>query len=702
MASKIKLLLILIPIIIFIILKPGIQVTSNDQVTAGTTYLPIISYDLTGWIGPYGGTIIAIANDPTNPQIVYAGSFGSGVFKSQDGGRSWTSVNRGLSNLYIYSLAIDPQHPATIYAGTYRGQVYKTVDGGYSWTWSGNGMQQDAVVYSIAVDPYTPDNLYAATRGDSTDGHAPWNGVVYRSWDGGYSWAPSLINVGGVNVQDWAYCVTVNINGHNQIYAATHEHGPFRSDDFGKTWFSINGGINDLSARAIIFNPQPEFATTLYLGVWHFDSVYKSTNNGALWDLANDGKPYVKVYSMMIDPLSTETVYLASFSHGILKTTSGADDWQYAGLLTNEIYSIAVNPILSNNLLAGTSGDGIYRSADSSNNWQHSNTGINNAMVTAQVHPPSNARKIYISVYGAGVYQTDDRGQTWQEFNSGLTDKWVHNLVLNPGNPNQLYALTDTGGLFRNDLNSNMGWVEAGSGLPLTALHVPAYPADHPFATAEMQEYAFTPQAPDTETQETTTGLLTMTYAPSNPLVAYLGTNGQGVQKSTDGGMSWQAAGLTGNAIYSITVDPQDPDLLYAATNYPGSMKVSPDGGTNWNDAALPLDFYTLAASPYESGVVYAGTGAGIYLYQSGTFTLLGLSNKTVTAIAIDPYRANVIYAGTTSGAYYSINSGQSWNPVSSQLNGITIQSINIDSSAPNLVYFATTTHGIFLVTLYL
>jgi photosystem II stability/assembly factor-like uncharacterized protein len=695
MAFKIKLLLI--PIILFILSRPEIKVTSNDQALAGTVYLPIISYNITGWIGPYGGTVIDIVYDPTNPQIVYAGSYGSGVFKSLDGGHTWSSISEGLTNLYIYSLAIDPQHPSTLYAGTYHGQVYKTIDGGKSWKWSGNGMQADAIVYSIAVDPYEPENLYAATRGDSTDGHAPWNGVVYRTVDAGDGWTPSLVDVGGANVQDWVYCVVVNLNGHNQVYAASHEHGPLRSDDYGSTWHYVNNGIDDLSARAMAINPQPEYATTLYLGVWHFDSIYKSLNNGSSWLLANDGKSNVKVYSVAIDPVSTETVYLASFSYGILKTTNGADNWQYAGLLSDQIYSIAIDPRLTSDLLAGTAGDGIYRSIDGSSTWQHSNAGMNNAMVTAQVNPESNSKKMYASVYGAGVYQTDDRGQSWQEFNAGLTDKWVHSLELNPGNPNQLYALTDTGGLFKNDLSGNLGWVKAGSGLPLTTQPSPAFPAGHPFATVEMQEFDYTQQSTFTGTLETTTSLLTMAYAPSNPLIAYIGTNGQGVQKSSDGGASWQAAGLGGNTIYSIAVDPYNPNLLYAATNYPGSMKISANGGNSWANANLPFYFYALSASPSEPGTVYAGTSAGLYLYQNGTFTLLGLSGQTVTAIALDPHGAGVIYAGTTLGAYYSIDSGQSWKPVNSQLNGITIQSINFDQSKPDVVYFATTTHGIFL-----
>jgi hypothetical protein len=70
--------------------------------------------------------------------VIYAGTFGSGVYKSIDGGYFWNAASRGLTNLEVYSLAIDPTQPSTLYAGTYHSQVYKSIDGGNTWTWSGS------------------------------------------------------------------------------------------------------------------------------------------------------------------------------------------------------------------------------------------------------------------------------------------------------------------------------------------------------------------------------------------------------------------------------------------------------------------------------------------------------------------------------------------------------------------------------------
>src|SRR4030042_19286 len=265
---------ILIPMIIVCLLIFGSYILSVAQIPANNTYLPIISQNTRGWIGPYGGYIVSTSIDPSNPKVLYAGTWGSGVFKSQDGGQSWQPANHNLDNFYINSLAIDPTHPSTIYAGTYKNQVYKSKDGGNTWIWSGTGMQAQAVVYTIAIDPLASSTLYAGTRGISNNGNPPWNGVVYKSVDAGHSWDPVLVDVGGEGAQDWIYSLAINPKYSNNIYAASHEHGPYHSSDYGVSWYAIHDGINDDSGRAIIISPDISDTTTLFYGGWHYDKVF--------------------------------------------------------------------------------------------------------------------------------------------------------------------------------------------------------------------------------------------------------------------------------------------------------------------------------------------------------------------------------------------------------------------------------------------
>ena len=414
MPHKIK--RILIPTIIACLLLVISYLSSTGQSITNLAYLPLVSYDQSEWIGPNGGYITSFVIDPINPQVVYAGSWGSGVYKSQDGGQNWQPSNHGLGNLYINSLALDPASPAILYVGTYKDQIYKSIDSGNSWAWSGTGMQDQAIVYAIAIDPITPSTMYAATRGLSNNGNPPWNGVVYRSVNAGQAWTPVLQNVGGPEIQDWVYSLAISPFNNNNVYAATHEHGPYHSSTYGDTWHPIHDGINDDSGRAIVISPEFRDGMTIYYGVWHFDSLYKSIDGGNDWFLANHAIAYTKVYNLAIDPLNTDRVYLATFSHGVMKTLDGGLSWQPAGLQDDLLYNISIDPITSSTLYAGTAGDGLQKSLDGGITWQPSNKGIENAMATAVlVSPVRFATPVYqrlwcrrISIHRPGTHMEHD------------------------------------------------------------------------------------------------------------------------------------------------------------------------------------------------------------------------------------------------------------------------------------------------------
>ncbi len=213
-----------------------------------------------------------------------------------------------------------------------------------------------------------------------------------------------------------------------------------------------------------------------------------------------------------------------------------------------------------------------------------------------------------------------------------------------------------------------------------------------------MQDWNSSPESTLLADQATSVNLLVMNFAPSNPQTAYLGTGGSGVYRSDNGGVNWSPAGLGGETIQSLAVDQTDADLVYAATGRPGSLKISLDGGDSWTDASLPVIFYSLATSPTTPGILYAGTSSGLYTYEAGSWTQLGLADHAVTALAVDPSHPSRIYTGTSdNGAYISNDTGLSWGVVDGNLTALTIQSIQIDPNFPNYIYFSTKTHGVFL-----
>ena len=156
-------------------------------------------------IGPFGGIVNTIAIDPTNSQTVYAATWGNGVFKSTNGGASWTAGNSGMVSEYIKSLAIDPTNSQTVYAGTWSFGVFKSTNGGASWTAANTGMVHTNV-YSLAIDPTSSQTVYAGT-----------NGGVFKSTNGGASWTAASSGMVNINVNS----VAIDPTNSQTVYAGT-------------------------------------------------------------------------------------------------------------------------------------------------------------------------------------------------------------------------------------------------------------------------------------------------------------------------------------------------------------------------------------------------------------------------------------------------------------------------------------------------
>src|SRR5919198_996515 len=184
--------------------------------------------------GPEGGEvwgILALAVDPQNPAIVYAGTSSAGVFKSTDGGGTWSAVNTGLinkspSSYEVRALAVDPQTPTIVYARTKSG-LFKSTDGGAQWS-----LVLGYVVSAVVIDPQTPTTLYAGSD----------SGGVYRSIDGGANWS----FIGSTNpFYPYGYApvaaLAVDPQTPTTLYAGTGS-AVFRSTDGGTTWSAVLTG----------------------------------------------------------------------------------------------------------------------------------------------------------------------------------------------------------------------------------------------------------------------------------------------------------------------------------------------------------------------------------------------------------------------------------------------------------------------------
>jgi len=223
-------------------------------------------------IGPNGGNITALAVDPVNNDIVYAGTNGS-MFKSTNGGVGWTAINSGFGSngprsLNIRSLVIDPSVPSTIYAGTFDG-VYKSTDSGMNWSLSltdGAGLTR---IKALAIDPILTTPLYASIQGD------PFGGVQ-KTTNAGQSWTTAgccLENGSTVNV------LVTDQTTPNTLYAGDNLGQVFKSTDAAIHWTKLSKiGIN-LSIQVLALDPVN--SNTIYAGT--NSGFFKSINGGIKW-----------------------------------------------------------------------------------------------------------------------------------------------------------------------------------------------------------------------------------------------------------------------------------------------------------------------------------------------------------------------------------------------------------------------------------
>jgi photosystem II stability/assembly factor-like uncharacterized protein len=678
------------------------SVQADDASEPQLVYLPLISNEKYGnpWIGPDGGFVVCMVTSPTDAKTIYAGTWGNGVFKSTDGGLSWKKSSIGLGDLLINSLAIDPQNPKILYAGTYNDEIYKSTNAGETWFHSSQGIQDNSVVYTIAIDPHNPDIIYIGTRGKNAVDPPPWKGIVYRSLNEGINWSPVVENIGGSAQQDWAYDIVVNPKDHCMVFVAMHEYGVYRSLNCGDSWDSVNGnGLTDLSGRALAINPVGADNNAIYFGTWHRTGVYKSANNGDSW---TNQYLYSKIYNMDLDPQQPEVLYAADFYAGILKSTNGGSTWANIGLSENLLYTVMVNPLQHTQVFVGTAGNGIFRSDQSGGGWVHSQSGLNNANITGfQVHP-AQSRNLFTSTSRGGFHFSQNGGESWQQINSGLTDLDATGFTLHPQNSDQVFLLTVSGGLFTCTL-PNCQWIQKNNGLPL--LDLLSVSSKSIIPQNELESELIQSDAGDDQVIVKSVSYLALNdlvFSRTNPAVVYLATRGNGVYRSQNGTTSWTQAGLSGKNVQKLAIHSTNSEIVYASETNSATVYATNNGGANWVGTQVPGGYVNdLGISQSQPGLLYAATNNGLYFRtEGGSWQLLGLSGKVVTAIAIHPVHSDLIIAGCSNEVFYSKDGGQNWISGPSDLTTTKIKSVAFDLNKSGLAYLGTSTQGVYRMIL--
>jgi photosystem II stability/assembly factor-like uncharacterized protein len=599
--------------------------------------------------GPYGGDIMALAIDPVNPATLYAGVYGSGVFKSTNAAGTW--ANTGLPDLYVRTLAISPSNPAILYAAGNNG-VFKSTDSGGTWAGPNIGLTGQ-YVHILVIDPSSPDTLYAGTYG----------GGVFKSINGGGTWTAINTGLTGTNVS----ALAIDPANPVTLYAGTPGAGVFKSNNGGESWAAT--GLNSMDVRALAIDP--ETPTTLYAntvngGYSGSDGLYKSTNGGESWAAISRDLTATYVYDLAIDPSSPATLYAWTSAAGVFKSTNGGERWSpiNTGLSDTGVQALAIDPSAGATLYAGTL-LGVFKSNNGGGNWTTANTGLK-SIVSALAIDPSAPATLYggTAPYGS-VFKSTNGGGSWTAIHALYTK--LQALAVDPSAPDTLYAGTssdffyDYPGVFTST-DGGANWTQS--------LYADVYAlAMDPFAPATIyagtnggvfKSTNFGGTWAAANTGLTNQGVLALVISPTNRATLFAGTYG-GVFQSTDSGGTWAAAGLASQVVQAVAINPATPATLYAGT-FRGGVFRSTDAGATWaaaNTGLTNLSVHALAINPTAPATLYAGTNGGVFrsTNSGGTWAAFntGLPNLPVNALAFDPTGATTLYAGLGGGGVWQL-----------------------------------------------
>jgi photosystem II stability/assembly factor-like uncharacterized protein len=304
---------------------------------AATAFDPAQFKDLQ-WrnIGPFrGGRSAAVEGVPSQPNTYYFGSVGGGVWKTTDGGTTWTNVSDGFYGGSIGAVAVSTWDPNVVYAGggesTVRGNVshgdgmWKSTDAGKTWTFA--GLKESRHIPRVRIHPRNPDLVYAAVLGDL---YVPkQERGVYRSKDGGKSWERVLF----ANENAGAIDLVMDPSNPRVLFASTWrvrrtpyslESGGegsalWKSTDGGDTWKNISGnkGLPKGTLGIIGVTVSPTNSQNVYAIIEaEAGGVYRSRDGGETWDKANESRDlrqrawyYSRIYA---DPKDEDTVYVVN------------------------------------------------------------------------------------------------------------------------------------------------------------------------------------------------------------------------------------------------------------------------------------------------------------------------------------------------------------------------------------------------------
>lgn len=574
-------------------------------------------------------------------------------------GSPWVTIGPRNVNGRVKCLAVHPTDPQTVYAGSASGGVWKSIDGGESWNplWDS---EESLAIGALAIAPTNPNVIYAAT-GEWTPGWGPGfaGAGLFTSTNGGNSW----IQHTGLTSRRVAQTL-VSPTDANTVYVAG-ESGFEVSTDAGATWTILRTGqISD----AVI---DPSNENVIYINVRSV-GIHKTTDSGTTWTLLTNGSIGSDADWIRLDIGRTgangTNFVVAKRSGTIYVTTDGGATWttlagDHGGVSYHAWCNlIAVAPDDEDILLAGGAGN-FERTANGGASWA-AISGLH-ADHHRAIFAPSSTSIVY-SCNDGGVYRSEDKGVTFEKVSDGLIITQFYDVgawdtigtVVGGGTQDQGTNFSHGGLTWQNIFGWDGGYF---------VIH------------------------------------------PTDPRTMYAEHQNTDIHKTTDGGNSWVqcTSGLTGSNPWTgvITLDSNNPNTLFTGTQM--VFRTTDGCVTPWVQSSQNLSgsVTSIAIARSNSNRVYAATSAGMIIRSNDggatspwdDKTVPPLPNRSCKDIVVDNTNENrvlAVFGGTTGGAashvFLSLDGGDSWTDISSDLPDMSVNAAALDPNDANTFYVGT------------
>jgi photosystem II stability/assembly factor-like uncharacterized protein len=608
--------------------------------------------------GPDGGVAIALAAAPSRTATVYAGLISGGAFRSLDGGATWAYAGSRLGRQNgVGSLAVDAAQPDTVYAGTDKG-LYKTRDGGGSWSRVNVGVahgvtavaadpQRSGVVFAafgdagifttanagrswkrlsgapsgsvrvLAIDPVDTATLYAGTG-------APG---LFKSSDGGVHWKAV-----GRGLLSRTLAIALDPRHPQTLFLSSGDGTLYRSEDGGRTLQRSGSGLETMQlVTSLAVDPASSsfvFAATAQNG------VYRSADGGHTWHPAGAGLPSRLAHVL----LATRGALFAGTSAGVAQSRDRAATWQTGrGLSASSIRSLAGDRQTPQRLYAFELSGALFTSSSRGASWQRLPRSVEpgtRAPVGPVVVNPADPLQLQLELGLEGaVARSTDGGNHWSKlFDVGCVEP--SRITTDPDDPDVVYA---SGGFA-----VNLCGLEPGT--------CSSYKYDHGETTC-LSDPVIGPN-----------GMAVLAVEPGVHQHLFA-SPGSGLYHSYDFGASWS---LLSSAITPLEVifDPVELGTLYATVLPKGVARSTVDGSIwhIWTAGLPPNAILSLVIDPSHPSTLYATDGLAVYRSTNSGVTWApfstGLGEVTVSQLVLDPRSPQVLYAGTYGGGVMALHLG--------------------------------------------